>query len=169
MYNELFAIPKTVSKNNLLSVIAQILFCFTLLFITGKMIVPFKPIPFIMYDLSILFICINFGSRVTFLAIFSYLSLRIFEYDLFPMFTVGFMIGMLANSLLINWLKIYIKDNKLLYIIGLCCIFLFGVSWLAYFVGLGIAIKTCFLPFIFPSIIKFLLFILMQNFFVSNK
>lgn len=154
--------------NDLLSWIAQVAFCFTLLFITGLMHVPFKPVPFIVYDLSVLFICINFSARISFPAVFSYLSLRILQTS-FPLLTGGYMIGILVNSLIIDWCKNYINNKKVLYIMGTVMIFIFGLPWLAYSIGFSAALKNGLLPFIIPSLIKFSLFVIIQQFIYKRK
>lgn len=155
-------------KNNALSWLMQVGFCFIFLFITGGMIVPFKPVPFIVYDLTILFICINYNAKISFPAILSYLSYRIFS-GLSPlMVTWGYMLGMLVNSLWIDWLQIRIKDKKILYIIGTLTLLVFGTSWFTYFIGFSTALKSGFLPFLIPSSIKFALFILIQKFIIDN-
>ncbi|MGL9717122.1 MAG: biotin transporter BioY [Wolbachia sp.] len=158
------------------SMLAEILSCFLLLFLTAQISIPLQPVPITLQSLGVMLIGLKFNRKVAFYSVLTYLSLGAVGFPVFTNFSGGYhillrpaggyLIGFLAavivmgevNELLISKCRSLMR-NSLSCLAGTAMIFICGVSWLAIHVSLEQAIVVGVLPFILPGLVKIFLLV----------
>ena len=159
------------SKKNLLAKIFLAAIGSLFLTISAKVQVPFYPVPMTMQTLVVLLIGMSYGLSLGAVTISLYIMQGIFGLPVFangggvgyligP--TGGYIVGFLISSILLGflanrgWGKTW-KTTAIAMILGVCIIFLIGVSWLSVYIGLKPAILNGFLPFIYADCLKIII------------
>ena len=159
------------SKKNLLAKIFLAAIGSLFLTISAKVQVPFYPVPMTMQTLVVLLIGMSYGLSLGAVTISLYIMQGIFGLPVFangggvgyligP--TGGYIVGFLISSILLGflanrgWGKTW-KTTAIAMILGVCIIFLIGVSWLSVYIGLMPAVLNGFLPFIYADCLKIII------------
>ena len=140
-----------------------------LITLSSYVTIPLYPVPVTAQTLVVLLIGLSFGTRLSFLT----LSLYLFQGAVgLPVFaggagglaalfgpTGGYLFGFVAAGSLLGLLaRRGFGKNFLTTIIamlaGNAVIYLFGVSWLANFIGIENAVKSGILPFLYGDVLK---------------
>jgi biotin transport system substrate-specific component len=140
-----------------------------LITLSSYITIPLYPVPITAQTLVVLLIGLSFGTRLSFLT----LSLYLFQGAVgLPVFaggagglaalfgpTGGYLFGFVAAGSLLGLLaRRGFGKNFLTTIIamlaGNAVIYLFGVSWLANFIGIENAVKNGILPFLYGDVLK---------------
>lgn len=140
-----------------------------LITLSSYITIPLYPVPVTAQTLVVLLIGLSFGTRLSFLT----LSLYLFQGAVgLPVFaggagglaalfgpTGGYLFGFVAAGSLLGLLaRRGFGKNFLTTIIamlaGNAVIYLFGVSWLANFIGIENAVKSGILPFLYGDVLK---------------
>ena len=159
------------SKKNLLAKIFLAAIGSLFLTISAKVQVPFYPVPMTMQTLVVLLIGMSYGLSLGAVTISLYIMQGVFGLPVFangggvgyligP--TGGYIVGFLISSILLGflanrgWGKTW-KTTAIAMILGVCIIFLIGVSWLSVYIGLMPAVLNGFLPFIYADCLKIII------------
>ncbi len=150
----------------------RVLHGFILLFLTSQISIPLNPVPITLQTVGVMLIGFTFNRNEAIAAVSVYLICGAIGMPVFANFaggitkiigpTGGYLMGFLVSVASMTTLRNYFpKDNIIIHcingIIGTSITFIFGVAWLAKFVGLEQAIQLGFMPFILTGILKIIL------------
>ena len=188
---------KAISIQKILKIFILIFIGTMALTISAKLKIPFYPVPMTMQTFVVLFLGIAFGYKIGLATVSIYLLEGIIGLPVFSNSpekgvgliyftgpTMGYLIGFLSSVFLIGYLRLddWTKksdENYKLFLINIIklllsvsTIYLFGLLWLSYLIGLDKAIlfglkpfwiaelfKISILAFLIPLILKFRKFI----------
>ncbi len=153
--------------------IAYVMWGVLLLFVTSQLSIPLEPVPITLQTVGVMLIGLTFERSHAIKAVLVYLGLGAVGIPVFANYhggghwlfgmSGGYLWGFLAAVALMTSLRQrYLQNHSVLHI-GLNCffgttvIFLFGITWLAYSIGLKAAIYSGFYPFIIPGAVKIVL------------
>ena len=146
-----------------------------LLTLSAKIQVPFYPVPMTLQTLVVLLIGVSFGWRMGFATVLAYLAqgatgLPVFagtpEKGLGLLYmagpTGGYLVGFALAAGLTGWLAERGLDRSVIgtaiaMIAGNLVIYVFGLAWLANFVGFEKAVTLGVIPFLFGDLVKIML------------
>ena len=146
-----------------------------LLTLSAKIQVPFYPVPMTLQTLVVLLIGASFGWRMGFATVLAYLAqgatgLPVFagtpEKGLGLLYmagpTGGYLVGFALAAGLTGWLAERGFDRSVIgtaiaMIAGNLVIYVFGLAWLANFVGFEKAVTLGVIPFLFGDLVKIML------------
>ena len=146
-----------------------------LLTLSAKIQVPFYPVPMTLQTLVVLLIGASFGWRMGFATVLAYLAqgamgLPVFagtpEKGLGLLYmagpTGGYLVGFALAAGLTGWLAERGLDRSVIgtaiaMIAGNLVIYVFGLAWLANFVGFEKAVTLGVIPFLFGDLVKIML------------
>jgi len=146
-----------------------------LLTLSAKIQVPFYPVPMTLQTLVVLLIGASFGWRMGFATVLAYLAqgatgLPVFagtpEKGLGLLYmagpTGGYLVGFALAAGLTGWLAERGLDRSVIgtaiaMIAGNLVIYVFGLAWLANFVGFEKAVNFGVIPFLFGDLVKIML------------
>lgn len=133
---------------------------------------PFTPVPVTGQTLAVLLTGVLLGSRRAVLCLLMYLAQGLAGMPVFAGGTAGavhllgptggYLLGFVPSALLVGWLAERGWDRRPVtafaaMLLGNLVIYLFGLSWLAYFVGAQKALVLGLLPFVPGDVFKLLL------------
>ena len=146
-----------------------------LLTLSAKIQVPFYPVPMTLQTLVVLLIGVSYGWRLGFATVLAYLAqgamgLPVFagtpEKGLGLLYmagpTGGYLVGFALAAGLTGWLAERGLDRSVIgtaiaMIAGNLVIYVFGLAWLANFVGFEKAVTLGVIPFLFGDLVKIML------------
>lgn len=146
-----------------------------LLTLSAKIQVPFYPVPMTLQTLVVLLIGVSYGWRLGFATVLAYLAqgamgLPVFagtpEKGLGLLYmagpTGGYLVGFALAAGLTGWLAERGLDRSVIgtaiaMIAGNLVIYVFGLAWLANFVGFEKAVNFGVIPFLFGDLVKIML------------
>ena len=142
-----------------------------LLFISAKVQIPFYPVPMTMQTLVVLMIGMSYGAPLAASTIFLYLFQGAIGLPVFANggglaymmgHTGGYLVGFFLSASLLGilasngWGKTW-QTTAFAMILGVGVIYAVGVSWLAVFFGMKIAVINGILPFIYADFLKIII------------
>lgn len=140
-----------------------------LLALSAQFVIPFKPVPLTFQSACVILLGMTYGKRLSGLTVISYLLLGALGLPLFAHFssglnigpTTGYLLGFLPAAFLGGWLaeKGFAKNSLRAFLAALLSasiIFIFGISFLANWVGFHQAIILGLMPFIVTEPLKLL-------------
>lgn len=150
----------------------QIIVGVVLLFFCAQASIPLKPVPITLQMVPVLLIGLFYSRKAAIKTMLTYLFLGTVGLPLFANFsggmqtltnvTAGYRIGFLVAVVSMTTACEHVFKQTYLTmacnsILGISLIYLFGVSWLAVFIGASEALQVGFIPFIIPDLLKALL------------
>jgi biotin transport system substrate-specific component len=160
-------------KNSLLKNEAfQVLAGVGLLFLCAQVTIPLRPVPITLQTVPVLLIGLFYSRKAAIKTMLTYLILGTLGLPLFANFsgglqtlitvTAGYRIGFLIAVVAMTTAREQVFKQTYLTmacnsIIGIALIYMFGIAWLAFFVGISQALQVGFIPFIIPDLLKALL------------
>jgi biotin transport system substrate-specific component len=133
--------------------------------IAAQISIPLTPIPLTLQTISVLFVGAMFGWRVGLTAVLTYLLAGAVGFPVFANFSfgfgfssgylIGFVPAVLLSGLLFNSRQNWL-NNFAIFLVSDAVIFLFGIAWLAAFVGWHNACVFGLAPFVFTEMAKLL-------------
>lgn len=145
---------------------------FLLLFACSQITIPIQPVPITLQTLAIMVIGLTFTTRAGLGSIALYLGSAAIGLPVLTNWsgglakfagpTAGYLVGFvvaiaLMTSIRRRWPKPTFFATLSNCILGTTVIYMFGVGWLSYLVGIEPALHLGLLPFIIPGVIKSLL------------
>ncbi|MBN8827719.1 MAG: biotin transporter BioY [Sphingobacteriia bacterium] len=149
--------------------LTQIVMGTLLIFLCSQITIPLEPVPITLQSVSIMFIGLTYSRKNAIQSVLSYLILGALGLPVFANYsggfhsligpTGGYLFGFLAAAYLMATIREKINLNNLGFmiansLIGTVILFIFGVSWLSFFIGIEKGITLGLVPFIIPGIIK---------------
>lgn len=155
---------KSTVVNDLIEISCNVL----LLFFMAQVRLPLYPIPMTLQTVGVMIIGLQCTRNVALYSVLIYILLGISGLPVFTgfssgiiRFTFGYLIGFIFAVLIMNVMNQSLKprynsfiSNLFSCLAGTIAIFIFGVSWLALYLGLQQAILQGLLPFILPGMVK---------------
>ena len=156
---------------NIDSELIAFLFGILALAVSAQISIPLRPVPISMQTFALLYIGIVYSRACAIASVSSYVLLGALGFPLFTNFLggldvilsprggyiIGFVFAILTMVNIRGFIGSKFIDTFVTCIVGSMVVFVFGVSWLAAFVGIEKAIIVGFVPFILPGIIKALI------------
>jgi len=159
----------TKSSSLIKNEVAQIAIGLGILFCCAQISIPLQPVPITLQTIAVMLIGLFYSQKTAIKTVLSYLVLGAFGAPVFASFhggiltlvgpTGGYLIGfLLAASAMSCARERIVKETWVSTlcncVLGTTLIFLCGITWLSFYVGLNQAIQLGFLPFIIPECIK---------------
>ncbi|MCC2646091.1 MAG: biotin transporter BioY [Rickettsiaceae bacterium] len=150
----------------------RVLHGFIILFITSQVSIPLQPVPITLQTIGVMLIGLTFNRKEGIAAVLMYLSIGAMGFPVFAEYsggltklfgtTFGYFVGFIAAIATMTSFKEYYSNKNLIMIflnslLGTVIVFICGISWLSYLIGIKQAIAFGFLPFILPGLIKALI------------
>lgn len=139
-----------------------------LLFVCAQISIPLQPVPITFHTVGVMIIALCYNKNEALKAVSYYVGLAAIGFPILTEYysgilrpTGGYTIGFIAATYIITLLREKNGDKSWLQLvcygmIGTAIIFLFGIAWLSYFVGIIKAIEVGLLPFILTGFLKVL-------------
>lgn len=155
-----------------------------ILFAGSQIAIPLQPVPITMQTVSVMLIGLLYSTRAGLLSVISYVLLGGLGLPIFQGFsgglndllgpTGGYLFGFIFSiyAMILLRKKLILQSFWAIFLncsIGTVVVFIFGLSWLAMFIGVKNAIVFGLLPFIIPGILKAIVLSMAVRYIVGSK
>lgn len=132
-----------------------------LLAVSAQIQIPLQPVPITLQSTVVMILGLFLSQRAAFQAVLAYVCLGVLGLPVFAGYSLGYGVlvgctgGYLLGFVASVWVMTSMRQGLWLKVLlGMSIIYIFGVVWLSFYVGMNQAMNLGVLPFVIPELIK---------------